>query len=181
MARINTGKQLPLCFDLREASELQRIGSQYGVASEIPIELALYDHIIEKLVKNKVLKRTLRKITIERIKIIWDEKFGDKNNPFSIWPSWARFGEIIVTPCIYRIERDPDFNNEQIYCVSVKLPIELGCFYVDHCLNGDFSRTEKVIGICTMDKNLIVKRNEIRFHFFVELKLTEEGKYDLLK
>lgn len=173
------GEQLPLCFDLREASELHRLGCSYAVASEIPVAEELYACVVAKLSSNNQLRRALGQITTQNIKAIWTKKFGESGNPFTLRPSWLDSVEMIVTPCIYRIERDEDFN-EEIFCVSVKLPLEAKCFDFDYLLSESMSRTEEIIRALVKNKNLTIFHNEIRFHFLMELTMSEDGKYNLV-
>ena len=176
-----SGEQLPLCFDLKEASEMNRLGVPYAIASELPVTEDLYACIVGKLSKNKRLLNALKQITIKKVKSAWSNLFGETDNPFNFWPSWAKSAEMIVTPCIYRIERDIDFA-EEVFCISVKLPLEANCFYFDHFSSGNLLRSQQVISsLLRGDKDLTVLHNEIHFHFLMELKKGEDNKYDLLQ
>lgn len=173
------GEQLPLCFDLKEASELHRLGCDYAVASEIPVTEELYAYVVAKLSSNKQLRRALGQITTQNIKTLWSKKFGKTNNPFTLRPSWLNSVEMIVTPCIYKIERDEDFEGK-IFCISVKLPLEAKCFDLDYLVSESMSRTEEIIRSLVKNKNLTIFHNEIRFHFQTELVMGKDGKYNLV-
>lgn len=161
--------QLPLCLSIEEATTCSK---PYKFCSIPKITERLYFETIQKLCKDKVIKRIIERITLGRIKKAYLKVF--KKDLESVLPKSMLPKKIPIIPRIKSIEVNGDSYAE----VCVELPLTFAFFTIQQ---NEGEKVRDVIRIASgkVDQYVSYESERITCSLHMDIIKRSDGVYDL--